>query len=406
MRKNNLVLLAIVLIILVAIFYTWAMWQYFTIPVPGGNDFLAHYSVWDLFIEEGVNPYSDEAALYTQKLIRGRPAKPGEDQNRLTYPFYSILIHAPFTFIDYALARAIYMTFLQAAVVIGVILTLRLFSWKLPIWMIGLLLPWSILHYPEARGIILGQFAPIGFLSLVVSLYLLQRKSDLCAGIVIVITTMKPTLIFLVIPFLVLWAIIQGRWRFIFGFFSALSFLILGSLILLPSWISDWLNRIVAYPEYTVGQSPIWLLSHEYLPWLGDVGETVISAAFILGLFYTWWWYFRRSGNEAFHWVLGITLLISNVIVPRSATTNYVVLLLPILGLFAAFDRNILGGRGVVLVVMAISLIGHWWMHYVTVIGNQEQPLLFLPIPIGLGIGLVLGKSVVINDSIKVGMQV
>jgi hypothetical protein len=296
------------------------------------------------------------------------------------------------------------MILLQAAIVIGVILTLRIFSWNLPTWMIGLLLPWAILHYPESRGIILGQFASIGFLSLVGGLYLLHKKRDLWAGIVIVIATMKPTLIFLVIPFLVLWAIIQKRRRFIVGFFGTGSFLILGSVILLPSWISDWLNRIAAYSEYTVGQSPIWLLSHEYLPWLGDVGVTVISAALILGLLYIWWWHFRKSEDGSFFWVLGVTLLTSNVLVSRSATTNYVILLLPILGLFAAIDRNVNGGRALILIVMAVSLIGHWWLHFVTVVGNQEQPVLFLPIPIGLGIGLILGKSAMINDSIKVGM--
>jgi hypothetical protein len=392
------------LIILVAIFYTWATWQYFTIPVPGGNDFLAHYSVWDLYINEGVNPYSDEAALYTQELIRGRPAEPGEDQNRLTYPFYSILIHGPFTFIDYSLARAIYMTVLQIAIAIGVVLTLQLLTWNLPTWMIGLLLPWAILHYPESRGIILGQFASIGFLSLAGSLYLLRKKRDLWAGTILVVATMKPTLIFLVIPFLLLWAVVQRRWRFISSFFGTLIVLILISAILLPSWISDWLTRIVAYSDYTVGQSPIWLLSHEYLPWLGDVGEIVISAAVILGLLYVWWWHFRRSEDRSFFWVLGITLLASNILVPRSATTNYVVLLIPILGIFAAIERNIRDGRVLVLIIMAVGLIGHWWLHFATVAGNQEQPVLFLPIPISLGVGLIFGKSIMIEDSNNIGM--
>lgn len=403
MRKNRELILALILVLIVAIIYTWATWEYFTKPVPGGNDFLAHYSVWDIYIDEGVNPYSDEAALYTQELIRGRPAEPGEDQNRLTYPFYSILIHGPFTFIDYALARAIYMTFLQAAIVVSVILVIKLLSWRLSIWMVGFLLSWSILHYPESRAIILGQFAPIGFLSLAGCLFLLQRNRDLLAGIVIVISTIKPTLIFLVFPFLILWALVRRKWNFILGMFSTVTILILGSLILLPSWISDWLGSIAAYPGYTVGQSPIWLLSHEYFSWLGDRGETIITVILVIGLLYLWWWNFSGRGSGSFVWVIGMTLLISNLVVSRSATTNYVMLLLPSISLFSAIDRKLVRGRAIILFVMAISLVGHWWLHYATVVGNQEQSILFLPIPIVLGFALIAGKSIVIKDSVQFG---
>jgi hypothetical protein len=404
MQDKRVVLFVLSLIIVVAIVYTWATWQYFTIPVPGGNDFLAHYSVWDLYIKEGVNPYSDEAALHTQMLIRGRPAEIGEDQNRLTYPFYSLLMHAPFTFIEYPLARAIYMTLLQGAVVLSVILTIRLLNWKLPIWMAGLLLSWSILHYPESRGIILGQFAAIGFLSFIGALYLFHRKSDMLAGVVLVISTMKPTLVFLLIPFLLLWAIVQRRRKFLLGFFGMLGGLVAGSFVLLPSWISDWFVRIFAYSEYTVGQSPIWLLSHEYLPWLGSLGEVLLTAVLVMSVFFLWWDFFRRSVQDSFYWIIGITLLVSNLIVPRSATTNYVMLLLPILGLFAAIDRRIRAGRALILIVMTVSLIGHWYLHYATVVGNQEQPILFLPIPIAVALGLFLGRSILLEDMAKAGM--
>ena len=35
------------LIVLVVIAYTWATWRYFTIQVPGGNDFIARYMAWE-----------------------------------------------------------------------------------------------------------------------------------------------------------------------------------------------------------------------------------------------------------------------------------------------------------------------------------------------------------------------
>ena len=169
---------------------------------------------WEAYFEHGYSPYSDEAAVYTQQAIRGRPSQPGEDQDRLTYPFYSALIHAPFILLDYALARAIFMVLSQIALIASLGLSLWLLRWHPPFWMLLLLVAWSIIYYPHARGIILGQFAILGCFSLVGALALLQRgggaisyRFDILAGFLLVLSTIKPTLVFLVIPFLLLWSL-------------------------------------------------------------------------------------------------------------------------------------------------------------------------------------------------------
>ena len=346
---------------------------------------MAHYTVWEAYLGQGLNPYSDEAALYTQQAIRGRAALPGEDENRLTYPFYSIVVHAPFILFDYALARAIYMTLLQAALFMGVALTLRLVRWRPAPWLLVCLLAWSLLHYPQARGIILGQFAIFGFAGLAGSLYLLSLRRDAAAGALLVLTTVKPTLVFLVIPFLLLWALAQRRWRFVAAFSAVLAAALVGSWLLLPTWLGDWLFRIRDYSSYTVGQSPVWLLAHTALPFLGTLGEWALSLALLAALGWSWWRALRHpAAASEFHWTLGLTLVVSNLIVPRSATTNYVLFLLPTLWILAAMERRLRAGRWWVLTIMLISLVGNWWLHLATVVGNQEQPILFVPWPAAL----------------------
>lgn len=399
MPNKREVVFAVGLLILVAIFYTYATWQYFTIPVPGGNDFLAHYSVWDLYLREGVNPYSDEAALHTQELIRGRPAEPGEDQNRLTYPFYSIFIHGPFALVDYTLARAIYMILLQGSIILGMILTLKLFEWQPKGWILLTLFAWSILNYPEARSVILGQFAPIGYLSLVASLFLIKLRKDFLAGVVLVVSTIKPTLIFLLVPFLLMWAIGRRRGKVVLGFGIVLSFVSAVSLLLLPSWIGDWTSRVLNYPYYTGGESPVWLLTHEYVPMLGNAGELTLTVALCISLLYIWVRFLKLDEDKEFYWTLGITILISNLIVPRSATTNYVMFLLPIVGFFAAFDWMRKYGWALNAVIMVLSVVGYWGLHAATIIGNREQSILFLPIPVILGLLLIFGRSIFIHNA-------
>ena len=114
-RTANVIAAALLAVAVVA--YTWATWQYFTKPVPGGNDFLARYTAFTAYFRLGLNPYSEAATLYTQQAIYGRAALPGEDLQRLTYPFYSVLVFGPFIVLDYAVARAIWMTLLHGLIV-------------------------------------------------------------------------------------------------------------------------------------------------------------------------------------------------------------------------------------------------------------------------------------------------
>ncbi len=399
--RQRSTLLALGLLLVAAGLYTWGAWRYFTLVVPGGNDFMAHYTAWEAFLKEGLNPYSDEAALYTQQAIRGRPALPGEDQNRLTYPFYSIVVHAPFILLDYAVARALYMTLLQGALVAGVALCLRLLRWRPAPWLLVGVLAWSLLHYPEARGIILGQFAIFGFAALVGTLYLLSRGHDAAAGALLVLTTIKLPLVFLVIPFLLAWALAQRRWRFLAGFGGVLAAAVVGSLLVLPTWMGDWLFRVRDYSSYTAGQSPLWLLAHQALPWLGSWGEWLLIGGLLLSMGWSW----RRAlpvndvRQGEWQWALGLTLVVSNLIVPRSATTNYAILLPPTLWVFAALDRRMRHGRWLLLGLLALTLVGNWWLHLSTVVGNQEQPILFIPWPVGLLLVLVLARRWLLDDA-------
>lgn len=398
LRKRN-ILVGSLLVLVVGGLYTWATWQYFTKPVRGGNDLLTHVVAWEAYFKQGYSPYSDEAALMTQMVIYGRPAMEGEDQNRMVYPFYSILVHGPFAFIDYELGRAIYMTLLQVALFAGVFLMLDVLRWRPRGWVLGLLLAWSLLFYPEARGVILGQYAIFCFFSLAAALYFLARQQDALAGALLTISTIKPTLVFLVIPFLLIWGLVRKRWKFLAGFLGVMAILMVGSFLALPTWLSEWLQRIGRYSGYTVGQSPVWLLTHQALPVLGEVGEIAISLLFAAGMLFAWWLALRQGGQRWFHWALGITLVVSNLIVPRSATTNYVIMLVTVLWIFAALERTPGWGRPALLITWAISLVGLWWLHFATVVGNQEQPVMFLPAPLALGLVLILGYKWLIRDA-------
>jgi hypothetical protein len=117
----------------------------------------------------------------------------------------------------------------------------------------------------------------------------------------------------------------------------------------------------------------------------------------------TWWVAFRSDRQGEFDWALGITLVVSSLVVPRSATTNYVMLLFPILWGFAVLDRKERWGRPGLIAILLISFVGLWWLHYATVVGNQEQPIMFVPIPVIVGAALLCGRSEFVRDPLMAG---
>jgi hypothetical protein len=85
--------------------------------------------------------------------------------------------------------------------------------------------------------------------------------------------------------------------------------------------------------------------------------------------------------------------VISNLIVPRSATTNYVLMLVPTLWVFSALDRHGRWGRLTIVFALLAMLVGQWWLQLATVVGNQEQPALYWPWPLALGLVLWAGGA-------------
>jgi hypothetical protein len=129
------------------------------------------------------------------------------------------------------------------------------------------------------------------------------------------------------------------------------------------------------------------------VPGLGSVGEWGIVAGLVALMLWAWWRALRpgAAGDSNFQWALGITLMVSNLIVSRSATTNYVLMLVPTLWVLQALARRGRAGQAMIVAVLLITFVGQWWLHYATVVGNQEQPVMYLPWLLALGSVLLVG---------------
>lgn len=365
----------------------------FTTKVPGANDFYPRWRGAQLFWQEGVDPYSQTATEAIQRGLYGRLATPEEDQVLFVYPFYTVFFLWPLTGLDYAWVQAIWLVTVQFALITAVILTLRLLAWQMPPWLLAVTLLWAVIFYNSTRTIILGQFAGLLYLWIVGCLLALKHERDVLAGVLLALTTIKPQMSYLLIPALLIWALGQKRWRFM-GTFGMVMLLLFGfSFLLLPGWLSSFVAQVLFYPSYTVTGSPLWVVTGYYWPQLGKPVEMAAIGLLLLALFWQW----RRLprlpvGSDHFLFIMGLTLIITNMIIVRTATTNYIIMYIPLFMVLREIGRRVRHGQGWVALILGGSFLLTWALFLVTLQGDQEHPITYLPLPLFLLLALAAGR--------------
>ena len=369
-----------VLIVLVAL--TIANFR-FAEELPGGNDFLARWMGARFWVQEGVSPYDPAVSLATQELIYGRPAdvEAGEDVSHFVYPFPSMIFFAPFGAMPYTLARAIWMTILEISLPLLALIGIAIADWKPSRAILISLLLFSVLWYHGMRAVIVGQFAVIEALLMAGALLAIKRGNDPLGGILLGLSIVKPQMMVLLIPFVFLWAGWSRRWRIVAWGVGTIGLLITVSILLLPEWPVMWMRQLLEYPTYTDLGPPVSIMA-DALPSLSIVIAVVLGGGLLLYMFWEW---AKAVGkpDRWFQWTAALTIVVTNLVALRTATTNYVVLL-PVLCLIFSVLAERWGRKGdlVILLAMAAILIGLWGLFLATVEGNTESPIMYLPLPI------------------------
>jgi hypothetical protein len=330
--------------------------------------------------------------LAIQNDVYGRPALLNEDQLLFVYPFYTVFLLLPLVWLPvaYSWIQAIWMVLLQLALMASMFLCLRLIEWRMPVWLLGFTLLWTLIFYNSARTLILGQFTALIFLCLTGSLYALKSQRDLLAGALMALTTVKPQVTLLVIPALFLWAVGQRRHRFIGGFLLTIACLAGASFLFLPGWLAGFIDQVRYYPDYTVTPPPLWVITGYYFPVLGKPVENLLSILLLLFLAYEWRHLFHlHAGSDRFLIVIGLTLVITNMIIIRTATTNYVVLYIPLFWSLRHVATRLRYGNMLVVLFYGLSTAMMWLLFLATVEGDFEHPVMYLPLPFALLILLI-----------------
>jgi hypothetical protein len=369
---------------------TWANYN-FVQQNPGGNDFLVHWVGTRALFIDGISPYSETVAERIQTLAYGRPAQPGEHELRVAYPLYSVFVFLPFALIsDYELARALWMTLLEAALIGLAILSLKLTRWQLSMWLLPFFLIFSIFWYHSLRPLINGNVVILVAFILVAAFAALRTKRDEFAGILIAISTIKPHLVLIPIIFIMIWTISLRRWRTLGWMLVSLVLLSVSAALFVPDWPLQNLREILAYSSYNPPGTP----GAAFETWLPATGRQLgwaLSAVMGLILILEW----RSVRSQDFRWFLwtgSLTLVISQWIGIQTDPGNFILLFLPLVLVFSLWVER-WGKAGTVLssISMILLFLLPWVIFLETVTyGDQplQHPVMFFPLPFFLLITL------------------
>ncbi len=385
MKKNVMLKVALALVALFALLVvmTWGNYQ-FSQQNPGGNDFLVHWVGARSFLVDGLSPYSDETAVRIQTLAYGRPAEKGEHELRVAYPLYSIIFFIPFALIsDFTLSRALWMTLLEVGLLLMTYFGLRAVSWKPNIISLVFLFLFSVLWYHAIRPLVNGNAVILVALGIVGVLLAVRAGADEVAGVLLALTTIKPQVVIILVVFVVLWALINRRWRLFAWFLGAQVLLIAAGLFLLPDWILQNIREVIRYPGYNPPGTPGSALA----VWFPAQGERLgwVITGLVAILLLIEWVRARRADFRGFFWTACFTLVLSQWSGIQTDPGNFIVLYPAVMLIVALMDERWRKGGWIAGILLLILLLGGLWWLFLSTVTYADQPIqspiLFFPLP-------------------------
>ncbi len=394
-RQQIVIILMIGLSIAALILITQANYR-FARQNPGGSDFVNRWVGARMFLMEGKSPYSAEVTRAIHQRFYGRPATADEDQVLFFYPLHSLVIFGPFGLIpDYEVARAVWMTLLETAIVALVFVSISLSRWRMPPWLLLLLMLFGTLWYYSIRvlinanlGLLIGLIVALAFLAI-------RAEHDGVAGFLLALATAKPQMVVVLLIFVLIWALTCRRYVLFWSIIGSTFLLAAAGMLFIPDWIWQNLVQMVEYRRYASSSVVLPINPADIFKlWVPGVGQRlgeILTVGIVVMLLFEWW---AARGKEFrwFFWTACLTLAAAQLIGIPTQTENYMVMFPGLVLVFSAWDEQWGGwGRGLVVASVLLLFFGLWGLFLATLVQDVypiQSPVMFFPLPIFSLIGL------------------
>jgi Glycosyltransferase family 87 len=317
------------------------------------------------------NPYNADITREIQSGYYGRLLDPTRtsdprDEQRFAYPIYVVFLLAPTVGLPFHVVAIGFRWLLLLLTAASVLLWLRALRWKPSCTTIAILMLLTLGSFPAIQGMKLQQLSLLVSAMLAAVAALLATEHLVIAGILLALATIKPQLVFLVVPALFLWVISdwRARKRLARSFAATMLLLVVGSEILLTGWLSQFRAAMSGYYRYTGGGlSLLDVLT-------GALAGKALAALLIVVLAVLA--YRSRqdsSSSTAFIATFATTLAVTIVVIPTFAPYNQLLLLPAVL--IVVRDRQILlSSTGLVRSIVAVlAAVVVWpWIASITLL--------------------------------------
>ncbi len=364
--SRNLTIVGIVAAVLLALAIlgglVWANMSFARFHI-GGKDFLVPWLDARTYLQYGNNPYELPATQRAQVLFYGRLAKAGEDPLLLDVPFPVEILYLPLTvFADYALARGVWSTLLEVALVATGFLSLGLTGWRpgrflLPVWLL-----FSIFWTGGLFSLLTGGSMALVALAIAGVLAALKTGRDELAGALLVVPFFKTDIGGIFVLFIFWWIIVERRGRVFGGFLMTLVILVLASIVLLPSWFVPFLRGVISHYLYTPTLTPGRILE-SWWPAVGGKLAWGLTGGLLLALIAEWR-AVRGKDFRHFLWTASLTLTATPLLGIPVSPLDYAFLLIPLaLVLTILAERWTKSGQWPVRVVPLLLVFIVGWLY-------------------------------------------
>ena len=365
----------------------------FASTLPMEKDFLVPWLGARTFLQYGDSPYADPATQRAQVVYYGRLAAAGQDPLVLWLPFPLELLYFPFALVpDYTLARAIWMTCLEIAMLALGYLALQVTGWKPGRIFLPVVLLFPLVLVQGAYSLVSGSASAFIALALAGFLLAVRDEQDELAGALLILLVSAARLTGVLAFFIFWWIIYQRRWRILWGFLMVLAILLGLAFLFLPGWFLPFLRGLLLHTAYNPGFSSIGIFT-SWSPVAGARLGWVLAAGLLLMLFFEWGSSFAKD-FRAFLWTVCLSLSVTPFLGIPMAPRETLFLFTPLILVLTILSerRPWIKRWGVAGITMVAILAGFWFLTFSLVKANAYAALadaLILLLPALLVIGLV-----------------
>jgi hypothetical protein len=200
----------------------------------------------------GGNPYSEATTAQIQRAYYGRPLRPSDGVNKMTfaYPAHTIVLFSVLTPFSWPAIRLAFLVLLPLLTAVSVFLWLRVTQIHLQPGQLALVVVLAVGSMPVIWGIHLIQPSLVVAALVTAGCFLAQRGSAAAAGMLLAMATIKPQLVAPLIAWLLLWTLLRRQWSFIVTFAGSLCALLTCATWIAPGWFGSWRVAVIDFVAY------------------------------------------------------------------------------------------------------------------------------------------------------------